>query len=693
MARKKAATQVRRLLPLLPPLIIDASTRAEIYTPTKTIDVRGAVAGGKPAVELSMEHASTLTLTLHDPDGKLWRNPVMAQPMTFVYGKGEAPRYVRQWRLWRSRGMGSIAREGTSTVLTFWDAGSGALKLRTTPLTRPAGNMNLAGWVEFLADDAKTYYTLTPVVPRPNSTPPRDTDQPDDETTAGFSPGNKAKVTVKGRPASSDQLKEIDTALKRAVKERAPARATWAMVTAGIGESSFQAIMNLGGSPYGGVFQGKAKERGGPWNITDTDGMAQSFLRGGKGFQAGGAISLARENPGMTPGTIATKVEASGKAGSWYDVYAPEARRIIELWSGRDLAQWSQVTGASDTFSSGTDDEAATDARPSEWRRGRPDEPESSLKAMARIAEGLGRRSFVAVNRWVVARDQDLILAAPHLSMTLIDDPMLVARPSIKANETIGLQVHADAWSAPPGAVVEITDSGAELERFWLVSYVRTASNDTVEVQLQQPTTKIPSGNGSSKVDRDDQLTGTGAQVAVEWARRRLDVREVGSNNGPAVREIITDNGGTVGQPWCGYFCRGALRAAGLNPSVSMASVQWIYDTSGRSGDVFKGRTKGSQAKPGDLAVLYGTGTHVGLVEKVVGGTVHTIEGNTSTPNGGQGVARKQHSASSIVAIAQVDYASARQRRETERTGNTPSPSQNASADRGGGPRPFPGDG
>ncbi len=642
----------------MPSIRVDLSDDLKLSTPTRTVTL-GTATGADP--RLSMLHASTLTLTVLDEGGDLWRSPALAEPMVLTVGD-PAKRYIDDWRIWRSRGVGTIGRSGPNTVLTFWDAGSAALKLKTDPLSRSATSLNLEGWVTLQASQVKDYYQLTPVVTRPNSTPPTETGV-DAATTAGWSSETRSKVTIKGKPASAEQLQAIDRVLTEAVKVKATPRAVHAMVTANIGESQYKVGATNPTSGAKGIFQlMPAPGWQARMDWADVEAGVRQFL--GDGFaSSGGAIKLARDNPSMTPGTIASKVEGSDQGGRFYDVYATEARTTIELWSGVELAQWSSVTGPAGT-DTGYGETAAT--RPTEWRRGRPGEPESSLKCLSRTAEGLGQRAFVAAARLVVGRDQDLILAAPHLSMSLIGDDILAERPEVQHDGNqrltqISLRVFADQWGAPPGSVVEITDSG-QVERRWLVQEVSCPSgSDVADIILQQPTTKIPKPPAKSAGSDTGQLTGTGAQVAIQWAERQVGIKELpsGSNNGPEVGKIITDNGGAVGQPWCGYFCRGALRAAGLTPPVSMAGVAWIYSASAAKTAPFSGRTDASHAKPGDLAILYGSSTHVGLITKVSGGQIHTIEGNTSLPNGGgQGCARKVHPASDVVAVAQVQYGS-----------------------------------
>jgi hypothetical protein len=125
-----------------------------------------------------------------------------------------------------------------------------------------------------------------------------------------------------------DEQAQAARALGVADEVKAPPLAVLAMVCAALGESHFHAIPNRKDSGYAGVFQAD------PSNIPmdDTEEQARSFLLGGKGFQAGGAIFLATKHPAWGPGLIATLVEASGEAPEYYGQYIDKARRIISAW-------------------------------------------------------------------------------------------------------------------------------------------------------------------------------------------------------------------------------------------------------------------------------------------------------------------------------------------------------------------------
>ncbi|GAA4868064.1 CHAP domain-containing protein [Saccharopolyspora cebuensis] len=130
-------------------------------------------------------------------------------------------------------------------------------------------------------------------------------------------------------------------------------------------------------------------------------------------------------------------------------------------------------------------------------------------------------------------------------------------------------------------------------------------------------------GGGGDGGEQDGAGSGTAEEI-LDNARQHLGFQE-GPNN--------QNKWGPTGQPWCSYFATSMWREAGVD-----------IDKLGFTGDVYKwGQEQGTaygqgdiaeQAKPGD-ALLFGTGpsygnsTHIGIVEKVEGNTITTIEGNS----------------------------------------------------------------
>jgi len=119
---------------------------------------------------------------------------------------------------------------------------------------------------------------------------------------------------------------------------------------------------------------------------------------------------------------------------------------------------------------------------------------------------------------------------------------------------------------------------------------------------------------------------------ALDAARSQVGVREAtGNNDGvPAARY---SNGRR--EPWCANFVAWSFRQAGTplpGNQRSLASVQYMEDQMKSNGMFHRGTPQ-----PGDIIFFSnrgnsdrGGGRHVGIVERVENGRVHTVEGNSS---------------------------------------------------------------
>jgi hypothetical protein len=116
--------------------------------------------------------------------------------------------------------------------------------------------------------------------------------------------------------------------------------------------------------------------------------------------------------------------------------------------------------------------------------------------------------------------------------------------------------------------------------------------------------------------------TGAGSGDIVAVAKSQLGVKEAygDCNCGEPLKY-----GGSSGLPWCAYFASWVYKTAGYNiPSIGGA--QALYDWFGSNQTkVIKGS---GDPLPGD--VVYFAHSHVGIVESYSGGTLNTIEGNSS---------------------------------------------------------------
>lgn len=141
-------------------------------------------------------------------------------------------------------------------------------------------------------------------------------------------------------------------------------------------------------------------------------------------------------------------------------------------------------------------------------------------------------------------------------------------------------------------------------------------------------------------------LTGTGTGGGLQWAKRMVGhfAESSGSNEGPELDKLQKEFGHHAAA-WCAMFATKAIVKAGGSKGLLTAAVQDVrnWATAGTNG-LQKGMKK--TPKAGDL-MLFGN-DHIAVVEKIVKGIVHTIEGNA---NGSGGVVRRTHK------VGEGDYA------------------------------------
>lgn len=121
------------------------------------------------------------------------------------------------------------------------------------------------------------------------------------------------------------------------------------------------------------------------------------------------------------------------------------------------------------------------------------------------------------------------------------------------------------------------------------------------------------------------------AQKTLEIAIAQIGVEEIpkNTNSGPEVEIYLRSVGLTKGYSWCMafiYWCtqKAALQIASKNPLKKTGGVLDQYNS--------RPLLVKNLPQPGDVFILdLGKGLgHTGIVEKVVGNIIHTIEGNTN---------------------------------------------------------------
>lgn len=187
--------------------------------------------------------------------------------------------------------------------------------------------------------------------------------------------GKGSELTVKGVTITPEQEEQANILLGVANAENAPLAAAEALIFAGIAESGLTA--SPGNGSHLGVLSGSV----GAFKQGESQRMAECFLKGGEGFQAGGAIKLA--DAGATNAVeIAVKVEVPSiwPANAYeheenYPKFLPEAQAIVNAGGG--------VRGSLLLGSGATTGESSA----SQIARGTPENPdEDTWECIQRLA-------------------------------------------------------------------------------------------------------------------------------------------------------------------------------------------------------------------------------------------------------------------------------------------------------------------
>jgi hypothetical protein len=344
------------------------------------------------------------------------------------------------------------ARRRTPQTLTleFEDEAWVLMDQHTKSISNSRGTMTRPEFIMRMVREVKARDLAIFIPESSNRAPIARPDLPDARPHGGTGFDDKATFKIKGVKADAQQMREVATALTVADQEDATNRPRLALLVSGIGESGFRDIPNSAGSPYGGVFQALKTRK------LSTQEQARSFLKGGNGFQQGGAIALARAHPDMSPGEIATRVEASGQPGSFYDAHRKEANVILALWNRGDGARGDSVLSY----------------KQYRFTRGRPGVKETSTEAGVRLAREVNWRFYALGGVVGFTSDDYLISQSAWLTIDGLTSagewqlpPGLLEWPTYshgrgKLPGEVSMRVVADAWGVPPGEVIAYNNMG-----------------------------------------------------------------------------------------------------------------------------------------------------------------------------------------------------------------------------------------
>jgi cell wall-associated NlpC family hydrolase len=431
-----------------------------------------------------------------------------------------------------------------------------------------------------------------------------------------------ANLTIEGDPIDAEQRRQLSIALTEADAQGATERVTLAMLVAGIGESNFRPIMNSGGSGYGGVFQGDVSAHYHYFKVTDTKLEARYFLKGGKGYQGGGAISLAAKNADMTPGTIAYTVEGDRSnfssdqaAETFYQQHLTEAQKILDAWGG-----------ATRTFSH---------PERFEYRAGMKDpttgKRENYWDASGRLVDERNWRRMATRNALWVGPDSWFITWQPAFLVTGKPQHGESRMARLSSQGVLSLSFQADIgmpvaeivltvltprWTVGPAEVFELDDLGPLTGR-WLIWENRAVITDTVEtatltLRRPAPQKREPAPTIVTRTEETPDA-GTARDEIIKQARKALaksshysylQIRPM-PRSLFAFPQISLPTGGTTNGVLkidCSAFVTLVYKAAGIKDPNALG-----YNGQGYTDTLAANATKTGSPQVGDFA-FYGSG-------------------------------------------------------------------------------------
>lgn len=416
-----------------------------------TADVIGAVTGGN--IELTIEGASTLTLDLKDPDGKLLDSFLFRQTVRLIAAD------IR-WELVK------VTKNGDGLSLTFEDYIVALLRRKNKHKKVARNKQTRAQFIRSQVREVRAV-DITFVCPAVNVRQPIDRSSKakhriDRKASRDRGLSGSSKLKIKGQRADKNQLQNLERVLDVADSVNASTRATLALIMACIQES---VCRNLAGGDRDsrGILQVRdSTARSLRIDNRDVEQCAHTFLKRGF-FGNGGAIAVAKAHKDYNPGQVAQAVQGSAHP-TYYAQWQKEAEAILEAY-GIDTSK-SRVGRKS------TSGEKAK----YEFSRGKPGGPkgEDAWDCTGRLADEVGWRRFVVGHHFYYISEEDLIQSKPrmhlserHSGVDWIDFDIDAGRDVDQAT----VSCRSSIWQAPPGTVVELVDAGIADGR-WLVSRI-----------------------------------------------------------------------------------------------------------------------------------------------------------------------------------------------------------------------------
>jgi len=514
--------------PVPSPLTATPDAEIDLDVQTLKLDVLGAKFSGLDtrienslvdgSIERTIDGASTLTLTVHDPRRALLQSGMFAHTVEVTLDR------------FRFR-LVKVSKADTDLTLTFEDRDVARLRQYRKPRKASRAKVTRAEFALSLVREVKNP-AIAFVCPELHTRQP---------VSASTSPALALTATT-GGAASSDTRERLVDLWKQAGGD--PKLAV-TMAAIALAESN-------------GVIDAQS-----PPNTNGTIDRGLWQINSVHGYDAGKLLSDPLYNA-----RAAVAIERSQGLGSW-STWKSGAYKSHLLDAKTAVAREGTAGSA--------DRRTVRKALPYQFRRGDIDgTPEDSWTCLQRLAEEVNWRCFASEGSVYFISETQLMKAAPTLTLTEDTDGVITVDFDVdsgKKAQSATITCRASRWVAAPGAVVKLAELGPA-DGLWLVSDLRRNLFDAeAEITLKRPTPKLPEPAAETvdkTVSRDDPLGEvTGGQVARAYqAMQAIDARHYPYVWGGGHGAAGVPSHGTGRDPGIGYDCSGStvavLAAAGM---------------------------------------------------------------------------------------------------------------------------------
>jgi hypothetical protein len=594
MPKKKLPGPIAKVA--LPPKLIDSMRATRNISPgmdagieklvlenfkTGDFNVAGAITSAD--LERTIDGASTLSISLHDPDRKLLRSGIFETAVD-IQLDGLYFRLV------------SVGKNDNELRLTFEERAVALLRRKDKPLKVSRDKITRSQFVKRLVEEVKTYPIdfYAPDLTRAGRVKKTQTER---TQTKSSGIAKNANVTVKGARASGSQIRVMNEVLDAATSEGATGKALTALVAMIIVECEFKNIQGKGADSISfGVIQaipGRSSGIDGTFTKAQALNIAysvRSILKHSttsfENSKGGGLIGVARRHPSWSIGKIAALVNngvVNGGEGS------PD---YVSKVNGRK-AEAEKIISAY-----GTSGGAAADGK-YEFSRGQGKEREDSWTCIQRLAEEVNFRAFCSANTIYFLSDEDLIKSQPQLVIAEFDPGVMSLEfefDSGKRVQEATVVLRTSRWRVNPGAVVEIQEAGPADGRWIVQSFRRSLTDLEATVELRRASKRLPEPKGESESDGASSSADTNNEI-VNKAIARVNAID-------AKKQPYLWGGGHGGfNDPRGYDCSGfvssVLHAAGIlkgSPLTTVGLNSWGKRGEGRIMTVWVKETGNARA-------------------------------------------------------------------------------------------------